>query len=226
MKENSPLALQFHPSTVKTTVLFLIIAVLAIARLITHLRPEILGGWSKENRTRLNESVDSLISAGVVALLLVHFIVRPFYIPSASMVPTLKIGDLLLVDKLLYDFTDPVRGDIVVFHTDTSLTGETPPLIKRVVGVAHDTIEVRDNKLILNGQALDEPFINEGGIDGQFGPITVEEGHIFCMGDNRNNSKDSRYIGQISLDRLVGRAEVIIFPPNHWRSFNFPHKDR
>lgn len=210
----------------KTTVLFLIIAALAVARLITHLKPDLLGSWSKEMRARLNESVDSLVSAGVVALLLVHFVVRPFYIPSASMVPTLKVGDLLLVNKLIYDFTDPVRGDIVVFHTDSSLSGETPPLIKRVVAVAHDTLEGREGKLILNGQAIDEPFINSDGMAGEFGPITIEEGHFFVMGDNRNNSKDSRWIGSISLDRLVGRAELIIFPPNNWSSFNFPRKNR
>ena len=82
--------------------------------------------------------------------------------------------------------------------------------------------EVKDNKLILNGVVIDEPFINKGIISGEFGPELIREGHIFCMGDNRDNSRDSRYIGQISLERLVGRAEVIIFPPTHWASFNFP----
>ncbi len=115
---------------------------------------------------------------------------------------------------------------IVVFHTDSSLSGETPPLIKRVVAVAHDTLEAREGKLILNGQAIEEPFINSDGMAGEFGPITIEEGHFFVMGDNRNNSKDSRWIGSIRLDRLVGRAELIIFPPNNWESFNFPPKNR
>lgn len=195
---------------------------MALVRLVLHLKPDLIGEMSKVSRAKLTDSIDSLVSAGVVALVLVHFLVRPFYIPSESMVPTLKVGDLLLVNKMIYDFTKPVRGDIVVFHTDTSLRGETPPLIKRVVAVEHDTVEVKDNKLILNGVVIDEPFINKGIISGEFGPELIREGHIFCMGDNRDNSRDSRYIGQISLERLVGRAEVIIFPPTHWASFNFP----
>ena len=177
---------------------------------------------TKVARAKLTDTIDSLVSAGVVALVLVHFLVRPFYIPSASMVPTLKIGDLLLVNKMIYDFAKPNRGDIVVFHTDSSLKGETPPLIKRVIAVEHDTIEIHDNKLFINDVVVDEPFINEGKLEGEFGPERIRKGHIFVMGDNRGNSKDSRWIGQISLERLVGRAEVIIFPPSHWSSFNFP----
>ncbi len=220
MKGNSPPSQQFV-STVKTTVLFLIIFVLAVIRLIVHLKPSLLGEMSPVTRARVYDSVDSLISAGVVALLLVHFLVRPFYIPSESMVPTLQVRDLLLVNKAIYDFTDPVRGDIVVFHTNTSLKGETPPLIKRVVGLEYDKIEVKDGKLYVNDIVQDETFTN-GPIDDDYPAEVVPKDHIFVMGDNRNNSRDSRYIGPVRIDRLVGRAEVIIFPPNHITSFNFP----
>ena len=205
----------------KTTVLFIIIALMAIARLVLHFKPDLLKSISPVNRAKITDSIDSLVSAGVVALLLVHFLVRPFYIPSGSMIPTLQIRDLLLVNKAIYDFTDPSRGDIVVFHTDTSLKGETPPLIKRVVALEYDTWEVKDGKLFLNEHEMDEPFIN-GPIEGDWGPETVKKGHIVVMGDNRNNSRDSRFIGQIPIDRLVGRAEVIIFPPNRMTLFNFP----
>ena len=205
----------------KTTVLFIIIALMAVVRLILHLKPSILEMQSPVSRARITDSIDSLVSAGVVALVLVHFVVRPFYIPSGSMLPTLQIRDLLLVNKMIYDLTDPVRGDIVVFHTDTSLKGETPPLIKRVVALEHDTVEVKDGKFYLNDQEMDESFIKEEIFD-DFPKQKVPKGRIFVMGDNRNNSRDSRYIGPIDVDRLVGRAEVIIFPPNHWTSFNFP----
>lgn len=198
---------------------------MALVRLFLHFKPDLLESVSPVSRAKITDSIDSLVSAGVVALVLVHFIVRPFYIPSGSMLPTLQIRDLLLVNKMIYDFTDPVRGDIVVFHTDTSLKGETPPLIKRVVGVAYDKLEVVEGKLFLNDNMLEEEFTN-GPINqdsGPFsGPFFVEKDHMFVMGDNRNNSRDSRYIGQIRLDRLIGRAEVIIFPPTHWTSFNFP----
>ena len=205
---------------------------MALARLVIHFKPGLLTGVSPVSRAKITDSIDSLVSAGVVALLLVHFLVRPFYIPSGSMLPTLQIRDLLLVNKAIYDFTDPVRGDIVVFHTDTSLKGETPPLIKRVVALEYDSWQVKDGKFFLNGQEMDEPF-TAGDIEGDWPvdlttmeplnrPEVVKKGHFVVMGDNRNNSRDSRFIGQVPIERLVGRAEVIIFPPNHITSFNFP----
>ena len=194
---------------------------MALLRLVIHLKPNLLGEMTPVSRAKLNDGIDSLVSAGLVALVLVHFLVRPFYIPSGSMLPTLQIKDLLLVNKAIYNFTDPVRGDIVVFHTDESLRGDSPPLIKRVVALEYDKWEVKEGKLFLNDQELDETFLPEE-IMGDWGPEVVEKGHFVAMGDNRNNSRDSRYIGSIPLDRLVGRAEVIIFPPNHFHSFNFP----
>ena len=194
---------------------------MAVVRLALHLKPNLMGEMSPLSRAKITDSIDSLVSAGVVALLLVHFLVRPFYIPSGSMLPTLQIKDLLLVNKAIYDFTDPVRGDIVVFNTDESLKGESPPLIKRVVGLEYDTVEVRGGRLYLNDQPMDEPFTAELS-DADFPATIIPEGHIFVMGDNRNNSRDSRYIGPILKERLVGRAECIIFPPNHMTSFNFP----
>ena len=191
-------------------------------RLITHLKPSLLDSFGKVTQSKLKEGVDSIVWAGVVALILIHFVVRSFYIPSGSMLPTLKVNDFILVNEMLYEFTDPSRGDIVVFHPpEETYTGDKTDLIKRVVGTASDTIEVRDGKLVLNGIVQDEPFIKEP-INSDFGPITVEPGHIFVMGDNRNDSRDSRYIGQIPLDNLVGRAELIFFPVTRWTLFNFP----
>ena len=105
---------------------------------------------------------------------------------------------------------------------DTSLTGKTPPLIKRVIALEHDKIEVKAGQVFLNDQVLEEPFIKAEEILDEFESFVVPKGHIFVMGDNRNNSKDSRYIGPVRVDRLIGRAEVIIFPPNRITSFNFP----
>jgi len=194
---------------------------MALVRLVIHFKSDLLASLTPVNRAKVTESIDSLVSAGVVALLLVHFLVRPFYIPSGSMLPTLQIGDLLLVNKAIYDFTDPVRGDIVVFHTDSSLLGETPPLIKRVVALEYDTWEIKEGKFFLNGHEISESYVPES-IEGEWGPETVKKGHFVAMGDNRNNSRDSRYIGSIPMERLVGRAEVIIFPFGNLTSFNFP----
>lgn len=206
----------------ETTLIYLLIS-LTLARLICHARPRLLATLSRVRRERLLDGVDSVVWAGVVALFLIHFVVRSFYIPSGSMLPTLHINDFILVNELIYDVTDPVRGDIVVFHPPgSSKASDKTDLIKRVVGLPHDSIEVKDGTLYLNGQALDEPFIKEP-IFKNFGPKTVEANEIFVMGDNRNDSKDSRYIGTIPYENLVGRAELIFYPVNRIRVFNFRH---
>ncbi len=206
------------------TALIYLLTALTLARLICHARPSLLGSLTKVARAKLLEGVDSVVWAGVVALLLIHFVVRSFYIPSGSMLPTLHINDFILVNEMIYEFSDPVRGDIVVFHppADPNATQmDKTDLIKRVVGLAHDKIEIRDGVLVLNDQPQSEPYIKEP-VFKNFGPLTVEEGEVFVMGDNRNDSKDSRYIGAIPLENLVGRAEIIFYPFNRIRVFNFP----
>ena len=195
--------------------------VLTICRLITHLKPAFLDSLSAVAREKLKEGVDSVVWAGVVALVLIHFVVRSFYIPSESMLPTLQVNDFILVNELIYDFTDPVRGDIVVFHPPPTYTGDKTDLIKRVVGVEDDKIEVKEGHLYLNDVKIQENFIKEP-MYGEFGPEIVKKAHIFAMGDNRNDSRDPRIIGQIPLENLVGRAEVIFFPPSRITFFNVP----
>jgi signal peptidase I len=211
---------------VTETALIYLLTALTLARLICHIRPSFLASLDRIARAKLLEGVDSVVWAGVVALFLIHFVVRSFYIPSGSMLPTLHINDFILVNEMIYEFSDPVRGDIVVFHPPSDPYAapqsiDKTDLIKRVVGLAHDSIEVKDGVLYLNGQALDEPYIKEP-IFKNYGPTRVEEGEIFVMGDNRNDSKDSRYIGAIPLENLVGRAEIIFYPFNRIRVFNFP----
>lgn len=210
----------------ETFLIYLLVA-LTVARLLSHARPKLLGSMTRLARMRLLEGVDSVIWAGVVALLLIHFVVRSFYIPSESMLPTLRVNDFILVNELIYNFADPNRGDIVVFRPPL-VEAMTPreakiDLIKRVVGLPHDTLEIKNGVLFLNGEALEEPYIKEP-IFANFAPKTVPEGHVFVMGDNRNNSRDSRYIDAIPLKNLVGRAELIFFPVNRIRLFNFPRQ--
>ncbi len=166
----------------------------------------------------------------VAAYILRASVVEAFKIPSLSMYPTLKVGDHILVNKLSYGFrlplmTDslslydtPKRGDIVVFtRPDEARTPEDESsinIIKRVIGLPGETVEVRGTKVLINGKELDEPYARyqEHGIpDGYFGPDTVPEGHIFLMGDNRDHSKDSRFWENPFLDlhRVKGRALII-----------------
>lgn len=153
----------------------------------------------------------------LVAFVLVFGVVRPFVvaaykIPSRSMVPTLEVGDRILANKFVYDFFEPERGDIVVFESVDENDDQT--LIKRVVGVAGDKIRVRRGSLYVNGELQEEPYLNEHRQTPQdtYGPITVPEGNIFVMGDNRDNSADSRVFGPLPLENVEGEAFMRFWP--------------
>ena len=151
-----------------------------------------------------------------VAFALVFGFVRPFVleafrIPSESMVPTLEVGDRVFVNKFIYRFTEPERGDIVVFE---SVNGGEEDLIKRVVGVPGDEIEVRSGTLLVNGEPQNEPYLNrEIPDDSFFGPSRLSEGEVFVMGDNRANSADSRVFGPLPVENIEGEAFMRFWPP-------------
>lgn len=151
------------------------------------------------------------------AFILVFGVVRPFvfeafYIPSKSMVPTLEVGDRVLVNKFIYDFTQPKRGQVVVFKNPENPNAD--PLIKRIVGLPGDTIRLRDGKLYVNGVPQKEPYVNKAVPDPiPYGPKKVPPGHIFVMGDNRGDSEDSRYFGAVPEKNIVGEAFLRFWPP-------------
>ncbi len=141
--------------------------------------------------------------------------VKPFYIPSPSMQPTLVEGDRVLVNRFVYRFGEPHRRDIVVFHPPVD---ESQDYIKRVVAVAGDRVAVKDGKLYINGKAQDEPYLKDAHINGTYPERTVPPGRIFVMGDNRNNSGDSRVFGPVKISEVVGEAFLIYWPVTklHW----------
>jgi signal peptidase I len=140
------------------------------------------------------------------------FVVEAFWIPSASMVPTLKYGDRVLVNKFIYRFTEPERGDVIVFK---SVEGDGQDLIKRVVGVPGDEIAVRGGKLFVNGEPQKEPYVNKKYPDRSFyAPTTVPKDHVFAMGDNRANSQDSRIFGPVPEENIEGEAFLRFWPPD------------
>ena len=152
----------------------------------------------------------------VVAFVLVFGFVRPFVleafrIPSESMVPTLLVGDRVFVNKFIYRFIEPERGDVVVFE---SVNGGEEDLIKRIVAVAGDEVEVRNGTLLVNGQEQEEPYLNENlPFDDSYGPTRVPGGNVFVMGDNRANSADSRVFGSLPVENIEGEAFMRFWPP-------------
>jgi signal peptidase I len=152
-----------------------------------------------------------------VAFALVFGFVRPFVleafrIPSESMVPTLLVGDRVFVNKFIYRFAEPERGDVVVFE---SVNGGEEDLIKRIVAVAGDEIEVRNGTLLVNGEEQEEPYLNENpSFNDSYEQTEVPEGYVFVMGDNRGNSADSRVFGLLPVENIEGEAFVRFWPPS------------
>lgn len=168
-------------------------------------------------RTLLEIPVILLISFALVFGFVRPVIAAPFYVGSESMVPTLKIWDRVLINKLAYDLDEPERGDIVLFE---SPAGGEGPLIKRVVGLPGDTIEVSQGILFVNGERRREPYVNDEyrNLQGPYGPQTVPEDHVFVMGDNRANSQDSRFFGPVPEESLIGEALFRFWPPGRMGS--------
>jgi signal peptidase I len=158
--------------------------------------------------------------AGTVALMVgLWFVIRAFlfqsfYIPSPSMAPALQPGDRVLVSKMSYRLHDVNRGDIVVFKRPPHLQAgpEVKDLVKRVIGLPGDTVEARDGQMIVNGKALDEPYIAQGAVTTPVAPTHIPPKHYWVMGDNRSVSEDSRYFGSISGSSIVGRVFFQVWP--------------
>jgi signal peptidase I len=151
----------------------------------------------------------------LVAFVVKTFVFQAFYIPSESMVPTLAVGDRVLVNKLADRFGDPDRFDIEVFRApEGTETAEIKDLVKRVVGLPDETIEGRDGRIYIDGKLLEEPFLPPGTQSRTFGPVEVPPGHYFMLGDNRQFSKDSTYFGPIPRSSMIGRVFVRIWPLN------------
>ena len=179
------------------------------------------GGSRRERRLEREKKkrkagVAELVLTAAVAFVLVFGFVRPFVveayrIPTESMVPTLEVGDRVLANKFVYRFTEPERRDIVVFDSVDEDDDQT--LIKRVVGVAGDEIQVQGGVLYVNDEAQEEPYLNDADqFRSYYGPTVVPEGHIFVMGDNRGNSADSRVFGPLPLENLKGEAFMRFWP--------------
>ena len=186
-----------------------------------------------KTKSKIQEYIEAIIIAILIAVFIRTFIIQAFKIPSRSMVPTLLVGDHLLVNKFIYGvkipyfrktiipITNPQSGDIVVFIYPNDRSKD---FIKRVIGVAGDTIEIKNKKIFINGKEYTDTYgiysdkvIYPGSIQPRdnFGPVTVPPESLFVMGDNRDESADSRYWGFVDLKDVEGKAFIIYWSWNH-----------
>ncbi|KUL40719.1 signal peptidase I [Actinoplanes awajinensis] len=183
-------------------------------------------------RSKPFEFLVLLIVAVVVAAGVRTFLVQTFYIPSGSMENTLLLNDKVLVNKAVYRFRDPARGEIVVFEPPVGwgIGPSEQEYIKRVIGIGGDRVVCcdADKRITVNGHALVEDYLFPGDApsDEEF-DVTVPAGRMFMMGDHRSDSADSRAHmdsdqGTIPVDRVAGRAFAIYWPSSRWRSLSVP----
>lgn len=164
-----------------------------------------------------------IFAIAIGAMLLIRtYVVEPYVVPTGSMETTIEIGDQVFAEKVTINLGNmPQAGDIVVFHNPDA-TNEHDVLVKRVIATAGQTVDFQDGKVVVDGQALDEPYAQGSsyplasqapGVALSY-PYTVPEGCVWMMGDNRENSADSRYFGPVSQDELIGIAVVRYWPLN------------
>jgi signal peptidase I len=211
--------------------------VFAVARVTLSIKPIAADDAESSAVAVVRGYLDAFIIAGLAAMLLITFVIRTFYIPSISMVPTLQVHDVVLVDELSYRLHRPATGDIAVFLPPINSNGNE--FIKRVIGVPGDTISIKDGIVYRNGTALREPYENEppaydleiknygiyvngvaldphtAGIPPKAqwsSPDRIPKGYYFMLGDNRNYSDDSHVWGFASEPSFFGRAFVNFWP--------------
>lgn len=178
---------------------------------------------TEKEKNELWEWTKALLIAFAIAAFIRYFLFTPIVVDGDSMMPTLENGDRMIVNKFSYKIGEPERFDIVVFHAP-----EQKDYIKRVIGVPGDFVEYKDDQLYINGEPIDEPYldaykaeISEGNLTGDFSLKDIDpsldvipEGYVFVMGDNRRFSKDSRHIGIVEQKEIIGNTSIIFWPLN------------
>lgn len=161
-------------------------------------------------RRSIVETLDACIPAAVLSLVIVTFIAQAFYIPSGSMEPTLMVNDRILVAKFLYRFEPVRRGDVVVFRLPLNPARD---FVKRVIGLPGERIRLREGVVFVGRQRISAKGYTIRPDLGDYGPITVPSRMYFVLGDNRNNSEDSRFFGYVPRANIIGKAILIYWPP-------------
>lgn len=158
----------------------------------------------------IKDWVVSIVVAVVLAMIIRTFVVELYLVDGPSMRPTLQHQERLVVNKFIYNFRAPEKGEILIFKYPKD---QSRDFIKRVIAVPGDTIEIKDGNVFVNDELQNEDYILDK-CRGDYPKVTIPEGHIFVMGDNRNNSEDSRFpdVGFVPFDLIKGKAMVVIWP--------------
>jgi len=181
-----------------------------------------LGQWQSfknnlKNRSRLLygivDFIETILIALGFALLIREYIVMVSLVPSGSMIPTFQIRDRLFVNRYIYRFSDPERGDIIVFKSTT----DDKDYVKRCIGLPGETIEIKNGHVYINDQLLILAGVDIQRDRANFGPVKVPDKHYFVLGDNRANSRDSRYWGFVPHDHLMGKSLFTFWPVSQMR---------
>lgn len=174
---------------------------------------------SAEWRKELWGWIRTLAIAFGIVLLLRTYVFQISTVKSISMQPTLYESEWLFINKIVYVFSHPKRGDVVILRDPEEDAGGQRYLVKRVIGEPGDTVEIRNGLLYVNGERLIEPYTDTAIEDGDMSPVRVSAGHYFVMGDNRRfaASRDSRSFREVPEERIVGRAEFILWPVTSWK---------
>lgn len=170
---------------------------------------------------KLYQGLFALVGLGVISIAVLRLNYAVISIPSESMLPTLEINDSVLIDKYLFENASPKRGDLIIFHPPEILKKQnyTAPFIMRVVGLPGEMIEIKNGKVYLDGKAIEENYILAP--PEYTTPLAkIPPRSYYVLGDNRNNSHDSRFWGYVTEDLIIGRAISIYAPPSRARKFN------
>jgi signal peptidase I len=161
-------------------------------------------------RSSIVETLDACIFAAVLSLVIITFIVQAFYIPSGSMEPTLMVNDRILVAKFLYRVEPVQRGDVIVFRYPLNPQRD---FVKRVIGLPGDHVQLKEGVVYVGGNRWSEKGYTIKPDFGNYGPVVVPAQDFFVLGDNRNNSEDSRFFGYVPRENIIGKALFIYWPP-------------
>lgn len=175
---------------------------------------------------KILREIGIIVAIAIAIFVLLRGTVQGYTVQYSCMLPNIENGDWVMVDKASYHFSNPKRGDVVVFNPPEELHSRYP-FIKRIIGLPGETVEIKDGTVFINGTKIEEPYLfpEPAQYYKNFGPEKIPDDQYFVLGDNRNNSNDSRSWGTVSQDDIIGKARFIYWPPNRWgivKTYSYP----